>query len=298
MASGCVAMEDTLTRSTDGPIVPGVSPQVYSPKDFAAVSQLVRKEAGIVLSESKRMLVYSRLAPLLRKQNCSTFEEYLTLIGSNSELRTKTIAALTTNHTYFNRESHHYDHFATEVRPGLVAAANSGEAVRIWSAACSSGEEVWTLMMVLLGESRAEGRKIAGKDIVALASDLADHAIAAGMQARYDTDAIKEVPETLRRNWCIEDGRETKVGDDLHKLVRFRRLNLLGPWPIKNHFDVIFCRNVMIYFDHDTKEELVWRLANQLKPGGHLYIGHSERISGRATALLDLVGPTIYKRRS
>ncbi len=243
------------------------------------------------------MLVYSRLAPLLRKHQCATFRDYLELINVDAELSTRTIAALTTNHTYFNRESHHYDHFASEVRPNLLAAASKGDPVRIWSAGCSSGQEVWTLMMVLLGEQKQTGRKIAGQNIVALASDLADHAVKAGIRASYETEDMKAVPEVLRRNWCREEGRATEVGPELRTLVRFRQLNLLGQWPIRNLFDVIFCRNVMIYFDHETKEELVWRLANQLKPGGHLYIGHSERVSGRASALLDLIGPTIYRRR-
>lgn len=286
----------TITNPSE-PLIPGVSPQVYSASDFQSVAQLVRQKAGIVLSEGKKMLVYSRLAPLLRKHQCATFRDYLELINVDAELSTRTIAALTTNHTYFNRESHHYDHFASEVRPNLLAAASKGDPVRIWSAGCSSGQEVWTLMMVLLGEQKQTGRKIAGQNIVALASDLADHAVKAGIRASYETEDMKAVPEVLRRNWCREEGRATEIGPELRTLVRFRQLNLLGQWPIRNLFDVIFCRNVMIYFDHETKEELVWRLANQLKPGGHLYIGHSERVSGRASALLDLIGPTIYRRR-
>ncbi|TIX49069.1 CheR family methyltransferase [Alteraurantiacibacter aquimixticola] len=278
-------------------LVPGVSPQVYSQADFLRVAQLVRQEAGIVLSEGKKMLAYSRLAPLLRKAGCTTFGDYLDRVEQDAALATRTVAALTTNHTYFNREAHHYEHFAGQVRPALLKEAQTGQPVRIWSAGCSSGEEIWTLMMVLLGADRAEGRRIAASNIVALASDLADHAIAAGIRGRYESKAMEAVPEALRRNWCRQSGEETEVLEELRALVRFRQLNLLGDWPFRNIFDVIFCRNVMIYFDHETKERLVWRLANQLRPGGHLYIGHSERVSGKASDLLDLVGPTIYRRK-
>lgn len=291
-------MPQTNTRSTPDMLVPGVSPQVYAQADFQRVAALVHKQAGIVLNDGKKLLVYSRLAPLLRKNGCVTFSDYLDRMEQNQALATLTVAALTTNHTYFNREAHHFDHFAKTVRPEILAMADAGQPVRIWSAGSSSGEEIWTLMLVLLGADRNEGRRLAGKDVIALASDLADHAIAAGMRASYETKAMEAVPETLRRNWCRQTGNVTEVGEEARALVRFRQLNLLGDWPMTTLFDVIFCRNVMIYFDHDTKEKLVWRFANQLQPGGHLYIGHSERVSGRAADLLEAVGPTVYRRRN
>ncbi len=279
-------------------LVPGVSPQVYSQADFTRIAALVHSQAGIVLSDAKKMLAYSRLAPLLRKNGCATFSEYLDRIAADAALTERTIAALTTNHTYFNREPHHFDHFARIVRPQLLDRSRAGEALRIWSAGCSSGEEIWTLMMVLLGEDKGAGKRIAANRILALASDLADHAITAGCRARYEKKTMNAVPEALRRNWAREIGSEIEICEELRALVRFRQLNLLGKWPFSNLFDVIFCRNVMIYFDHQTKEQLVWRLANQLQPGGHLYIGHSERVSGPASALLDPVGPTIYRRKA
>nr|WP_305958987.1 CheR family methyltransferase [Aurantiacibacter sp. 219JJ12-13]MDP5262386.1 CheR family methyltransferase [Aurantiacibacter sp. 219JJ12-13] len=278
-------------------IVPGVSPQVYSHADFDRIASMVRREAGIVLSDGKKMLAYSRLAPLLRKTGCATFAAFLEEVERDKSLSTSMIAALTTNHTYFNREEHHFSHFAQEVRPDLIERSRSGLAVRLWSAGCSSGEEIWTLMMVLLGEDRAEGRRIASGNVLALASDLAEHAVAAGIQGRYDSKAIEAVPQELRNSWTRPVGDKTEIAEDLRALVRFRLLNLLGSWPFANLFDVIFCRNVMIYFDHATKEQLVWRLVNQLRPGGHLYIGHSERATGKALDLLELVGPTIYRRR-
>lgn len=280
----------------NGPIVPGVSPQLYSRADFARIAAMVHAEAGIVLGERKAMLAYSRIAPLVRQTASTSFATFLDRIEHDPALRTRAIAALTTNHTYFNREPHHYDHFAAEVRPALLARASAREPVRLWSAGCSSGEEVWTLMMVLLGPDRAEGKRIAGLDILALASDLAAHAVQAGQAGCYPAGAMDAVPEPLRKVWVHSADTGLTIAPELRAMVRFRQLNLLHEWPFKGPFDAIFCRNVMIYFDEPTKERLVARLARKLRPGGFLYIGHSERVSGEASALIRCVGPTIYQR--
>ncbi|MEM7689774.1 MAG: protein-glutamate O-methyltransferase CheR [Pseudomonadota bacterium] len=277
-------------------VVPGVSPQLYSRRDFERIARLVHKEAGIVLSERKAMLAYSRLAPLVRTSAADRFADYLDRLDNDPALKTRTIAALTTNHTYFNREPHHYDHFEKAVRPALLAKASASEAVRIWSAGCSSGEEVWTLMMVLLGRDRREGTKIAKHNIITLASDLADHAVNAAKAGTYPSEAMKAVPKELRELWSTASGDTLSIGPEARRLVRFRQLNLLHDWPFRSQFDVIFCRNVMIYFDDPTKERLVLRFAHQLRPGGFLYIGHSERVPGEANTMLRSVGPTIYQK--
>lgn len=284
-----------LAQGAD-PIVPGVSPQLYSRADFERIASLVHTEAGIVLSERKAMLAYSRIAPLVRESAAGRFADYLERVENNAALKTRTIAALTTNHTYFNREPHHYEHFAAQVRPVLLKQAEARQPVRLWSAGCSSGEEVWTLMMVLLGDDRQAGRQIAGRNIITLASDLADHAVTAAQEGTYPVEAMDPVPETLRKLWCEQKDNALSIGPELRRLVRFRQLNLLRAWPFEGLFDVIFCRNVMIYFDDPTKERLVLRFAQQLRPGGFLYIGHSERVSGEASALLRCVGPTIYQK--
>lgn len=281
---------------SDGPLVPGVSPQLYSRRDFDRIAQLVHEEAGIVLSQRKAMLAYSRIAPLVRKSAAERFADFLDQLEHDRALKTRTIAALTTNHTYFNREPHHFEHFDAHVRPALLARAAARQRVRMWSAGCSSGEEVWTLMMVLLGADRSAGARIAAQDIVALASDLADHAVNAAREARYPPDAMNALPKDLRRLWCTPDGETLSIVPALRRMVRFRQLNLLQDWPFEGQFDVIFCRNVMIYFDEATKERLVMRFARQLRPGGFLYIGHSERVSGEATGMLRCVGPTIYQK--
>ncbi len=276
---------------------PGVSEQVYCAKDFEAVRELIYRSSGNVLPPTKSTLVYSRLAPLVRASGLGTFSAYLSAIRDDPAQQHKAVCALTTNHTAFFREDHHFDHFCAEVRPAMVERLTSGGAARIWSAGSSSGEEVFTLSMVLLGTDKGEARKIANGDLVILASDLADHVLEKARAATYDADAIAPVPRALRDLWIKTDALGNgQMVQMVRDLVRFRALNLLGEWPMRRPFDVIFCRNVMIYFDQPTKERLVNRFADQLAPGGFLYIGHSERVSGPAADRLRLVGKTIYKK--
>lgn len=294
-------MQGAIASADHTSMVPGISPAIYGEADFRRIADLIYAATGIVLSERKRMLAYSRLAPLVRRSGLATFGAFLDTLGDNPRGMTEVIAALTTNHTYFHREPHHFDHFADHVRPDLVRRAMGGEEVRIWSAGCSTGEEIWTLLMALLGADRAEGLKIARAKLIALASDISVNALAGARAASYPASALEALPEPLRRNWCtaVQHGTEPRLAIDpaVQAMVRFRELNLMGDWPMNRPFDVIFCRNVMIYFDLPTKERLVERFARQLVPGGYLYIGHSERVSGPASALLDPVGPTIYRRK-
>ncbi len=276
--------------------LPGISRGIYTPTDFEAVRRIVHQTAGIVLVPGKAMLVYSRLAPLVRNTGSATFAAYVKRIETDEAERRRAVCALTTNHTFFFREDHHFNHLARVVRPGLLRQASVGGPVRIWSAGCSSGEETWSIAMTMLGSDRGIGRRIVAQDVVLLATDLADHALAAARAARYRSDALDAVPPELRRLWIEEGGGDAIISDDARALVRFKTLNLLGDWPMQRPFDVIFCRNVMIYFDQPTKERLVHRFARQLVPGGHLYIGHSERVTGPANAMLTQVGPTIYQK--
>ena len=261
-----------------------------------ATAAALHEQAGIVLPKGKATLVYSRIAPLVRQSNCGTFADYLKLLGGNPVETKRVIDALTTNHTFFYREAHHFEHLAQTARPDLVAKLESGEPVRIWSAGCSSGEETWSLIVTLLGEDKVAGKRMIKRDLRVLASDLAAHVLHKAEGGVYGAAEAREVPKVLRQNWLNESGQEISVGADARSIVRFRELNLLGEWPMQQRFDVIFCRNVMIYFDLPTKERLVARFAAQLQPGGYLYIGHSERVTGPAAALLEPVGPTIYRR--
>lgn len=277
-------------------LLPGISPDIYSAADFDAISQIAYTQAGIVLPQGKAMLVYSRLAPLVREAACQTFANYVARLHRDPVEQARAVAALTTNHTFFYREPHHFEHFASVVRPGLMDRVSRGGSARLWSAGCSSGEETWSLVMTLLGDQRSAGEKLAQGDIRVLASDIAPHALRRAMAAKYPVRDLEAVPEALRRQWAIVSGDQAMIADVAQSLVRFRSLNLQGDWPMNRPFDVIFCRNVMIYFDGPTKERLLARFAQALVPGGHLYIGHSERVTGDVARLLRPVGPTIYQK--
>ncbi|WP_156839998.1 CheR family methyltransferase [Novosphingobium aquimarinum] len=277
--------------------VPGISPEIYSPRDFAAVSEIVYSRVGIVLAEGKALLVYSRLAPRVRETGAVTFANYVELLRDDEVELNRALASLTTNHTFFYREAHHFEHFEEHTRPNLIANLNRRVPVRMWSAGCSSGEEVYSLIMTMLGTDRIAGQSIARGDLKVLASDIAPHALAKAEAAVYEAKDLKPVPNELREAWTSKAGDEVTISPVARSLVRFRSLNLLGDWPMAGKFDVIFCRNVMIYFDQPTKERLISRFLDALKPDGLLYIGHSERVTGPAADRVQLVGPTVYRRR-
>jgi len=275
---------------------PGISAQVYSRADFEAVRDIVYEIAGIVLPPGKATLVYSRLAPLVRSTATQTFSRYIEFVRRDDAERRRMINALTTNHTFFYRERHHFDHLAQTVRPALLTKVKAGQPVRIWSAGCSTGEELYSLVMTLLGPDKAAARPFLKGDVAILATDLADHAVAGAKAASYAPESLKDVPPELTQCWVREENGEARIAPEVCAMVRIKRLNLLGGWPMKRPFDVIFCRNVMIYFDQPTKEKLIGRFADQLIEGGYLYIGHSERVGGPAQQALISAGNTIYRK--
>ena len=290
-----------LDSALGGPMG-GISPDVYCQKDFEAISKIVYDISGIAMPKTKAMLVYSRLAPLVRATNSATFAAYVRLIRENAAECARAVESLTTNHTFFYRESHHFEHFAKSVRPALLEKLARREPVRMWSAGCSSGEEIWSLVLTLLGPDAHEGGRIAGGNLLVLATDLSSRVLATAQAATYRAEDFEAVPEPLRRAWTrpttLQGVPALEVLPQARQFARFKLLNLQEKWPLSRPFDVIFCRNVMIYFDQPTKERLVSRLCSQLHPGGHLYIGHSERATGPAEAELTQVGPTIYRRKA
>ena len=247
--------------------------------DFHQIAALVHGEAGIVLPDSKVNLVYSRLAKRLRAIGLRSFRDYCALVKSSDgvEERQALIAAMTTNVTRFFREQHHFDHLTSAILPALVAAAKRGEKVRIWSAGCSSGEEPYSIALTLLKAMP----DAANYDIVILASDIDPDVLARAEAASYPIARLNDIPAALQGKWIETEsgGSQFSFTEGVRKLIRFRHLNLLKDWPIRGTFNVIFCRNVMIYFDQATQDDIWTRFAQKLVPGGQLYIGHSERIS-------------------
>jgi chemotaxis protein methyltransferase CheR len=270
----------------------------FEPRDHEAISKLAYAEAGILLPAGKSQLVYGRLAKRVRACGLESFAQYVELLDSDMAERGRAIDALTTNHTKFFREDHHFDHVRDTLWPVLQRKLNGGGSVRFWSAACSSGEEPYTLAMTLLGADKTVGTKIARSNVKILATDLSDTILAAARTGRYPIDQATDIPGSLRNAWLRKSGDQFEIDPACRDMVSFKKLNLLTEWPIKTQFDAIFCRNVMIYFDEETKERLVRRLAERLVPGGFLYIGHSERVAPSLSHMLTCVGRTIFQKVS
>jgi chemotaxis protein methyltransferase CheR len=263
------------------------------PRDFAAIAAIMHSDARIELSEAKTTLVQSRLARRLREHGLARFSEYVALVQSDAQERHAMVVALTTNHTHFFREPHHFDHFREHVLPVLKRKQGP---VRIWSAGCSSGEEVYTIAMCLLGPDRTSATWLRSADVRLLATDIAPHVVESVARGFYAENVASGVPEPYRSAWMRPAPGGFVVADEARQLVTARVLNLFEKWPLKAQYDVIFCRNVMIYFGDPAKEELEERFVNQLAHGGHLYIGHSERLIGPAASRMKSCGHTIYAK--
>jgi chemotaxis protein methyltransferase CheR len=265
-------------------------------EDFRQISAMIYADAGIAMPDHKATLVYSRLAKRLRALGLKNFSQYCELVSSaqGSEERQEMLAALTTNVTRFYREPHHFEHLRTQILPPLIASARKGGRVRLWSSACSSGQEPYSMALTVLSLLP----DAAQRDIRILATDIDPNMIATGKAGLYDKNAIEPVPADLRQRWFSPadgDRSMVQIAEQARALVEFRRLNLIGDWPMQGRFHAIFCRNVAIYFD-DPTQGMIWsRMVPLLDPAGALYIGHSERVSGPAERLLRSDGITTYR---
>ena len=266
---------------------------VLTDKQFAAIATLVRDEAGINLTEAKRDLVYSRLVKRLRRLRMADFGAYLDFVsaGTGAEERRELISAITTNVTNFYREPHHFEHLERTVMPGVVEKLTRGEPVRMWSAGCSDGREPYTIACTVLQTLPDVSRH----NFRILASDIDHNSLEKAKQGRYSAEMVSKMPPSVRDRFFKRAGDVAEAGPQLRELIAFRFLNLLDEWPFKQKFDVIFCRNVLIYFEQDLQARIFSRFASVLKPEGHLYIGHSERVSGPASNIFRQIGVTTYK---
>jgi chemotaxis protein methyltransferase CheR len=291
-----------LQRQSGGSNAPSGADQrefQFSDADFEFLSKLAYESAGIVLADNKRNLVYGRLSRRLRTLDLDSFHQYRDYLGSNSQEVENFINSISTNHTKFFRESHHFDHLRSDVLIPFIQSVHKtkNNRFRIWSAGCSSGEEPYTTAAVVHRELRHAPKL----DLKILATDIDTDIVAKAQRGEYAAAALVEIPKTYQDYFEENGGTGTaakmQVVRSAQELITFRQLNLLQPWPFKGQFDVIFCRNVMIYFDGPTKMNLVDRFRQQLKPGGWLYIGHSESVVGGFPGL-KLMGRTIYRREA
>lgn len=264
-------------------------------REFVFLATLIKQQTGIVLGDNKREMLQARLAKRVRQLKLGSFQEYCKLLtGPNGEAELgRTLNAVTTNLTRFFREPHHFEHLAQEALPKLIKRrAAEGQRLRLWSAGCASGEEPYTLGMVL----HSVLPDVERWDARILATDIDTDMIARGKIGRYEDSQAELVPADIRARYLrhvADKPRQIEVSDAIKRLIAFKPLNLLGPWPMKGPFDIIFCRNVVIYFDRETQLRLFARFADMLADDGYLYIGHSESLYG-LTNRFKLIGRTIH----
>ncbi len=261
---------------------------------FERFRELVRAKAGIALRDEKKQLVCSRLVKRLRALKLSTFDEYYGLIKRDGGELDQFLNAMTTNKTNFYRESHHFKELVERVLQPKLDQGGPLQ-LRLWSAGCSSGEEVYTALMTILDAVPGWQRA----DIHALASDLDTDMLATGERGVYNESCLSEIPDAVAKRWIIH-GTGAKRGlvrvkRALRERVSFQRINFIDPnWPIEDRFDVVFCRNALIYFDLEVQKQIVSRLLSYLRQGGLLFLGHSESMAGVRPDLKSH-GKTVYE---
>ncbi|MHC1480579.1 CheR family methyltransferase [Frateuria aurantia] len=264
--------------------------------DYRFLRDLIHARSGITLGDHKQRLLQGRLQRRLRSLKLDSFAAYCERVRNDPEPEMAALlSAVSTNVTRFFRESHHFDYLAKELLPKWLAAGRTR--LRLWSAGCASGEEAYTLAMVLERAVRESGRSV---DALILATDLSIEALEAANAGVYRVDELTDVPADLRTRWFmrgtgLHEG-EARIRPELREWIRFQRLNLLERWPMQGQFDVIFCRNVVIYFDRDGKRRLFSRFAGQIQSRGYLFLGHSESMAGLSEDF-DLIGRSIYQHR-
>lgn len=260
-------------------------------RDFDFLSAKAYDISGIVLGEHKKPLLYSRIARRIRALKLNDFAEYCNYLeGHEKEELSNFLNSITTNLTSFFRESHHFEFLTKEFIP-QVKSRPKDQPIRIWSSACSTGQEPYSIAITLY-----KNLNLNRNSVKILATDLDSNVINKGRSGEYSLDEIEQMPrDYLKYFMRNERAGVGKVKDDIREMIQFNRLNLLGPWPIKVKFDVIFCRNVVIYFNKETQKQLFSRLADHLVTGGYLIIGHSETLVG-VNNQFESKGRTIYQK--
>lgn len=269
----------------------------FTRKDFDFLRTVSNARTGIVVSDDKFDMFYARLSRRVRKLGLKDFSEYCKYIkddkGDDEVL--ELVNAVTTNLTAFFRENHHFEFLRDTVIPKLLKENKDERKIRIWSAGCSTGEEPYSLA-VTLKENLPPGLPW---DTQILATDIDSNVLAKASKGVYAEDRVKDIPTKILRSWFMkgkgENAGSVRVKPEARSLINFGQLNLMEDWSVGDIKDVIFCRNVVIYFDRESKTRLINRYADNLKDGGYLFIGHSEslyKISDR----FELIGNTIYQK--
>ena len=266
--------------------------QPISDEDFRRLTSFIKSEYGITLQE-KRQLVTSRLSSLLTEQGYSSFSQFVTQLLKEKDPQKieQVLNRLTTNYTFFMRETEHFDFFSKVILPELVRKYQSKRSIAIWSAGCSSGEEPYNLSMYIKDYL---GMQASQWDTRILATDISQKALATAKKGVYEVP--NTVPDAWRKKYFKKiEGSRYAVSPEIRNNVIFQTFNLMDPIKFRTKFDVIFCRNVMIYFDQPTKDALVRRFYDATVPGGYLMISHSENLSKDAPYVT--VAPSTFQKK-
>ncbi len=267
-------------------------------REFRLFSKLIEGSCGIKMPEAKRHMLESRLRKRLRSLDIRSFRDYYDFLQSREGRRSEMVMmidAVTTNKTDFFREPAHFVYLAEKVLPEIHGSV-SGNRLKLWSAGCSSGEEPYTLAMVLSDYAESHGTP----DFSILATDICASVLEKAQRGIYEEEKIAPVPLELRKKYMLRSRDRSRgivrIVPEIRSLVTFRRLNFLdGDFGINDRMDIIFCRNVLIYFDRPTQEKVLTKFCGYLNPGGHLFLGHSETLNGLDLPLAQVTS-TIYRK--
>lgn len=263
-------------------------------QEFNKLVSYMKTKYGIDLSK-KRILIQSRLANVLRERGLKNFNDYMNVVFNDRTGAEVTILLnkLTTNHSYFMREQEHFQFLKTDVLPSITKRHATDKTINIWSAGCSAGQEVYTTAMAVdeyFGAQRASWK------VNFLATDISMNVLAQAKEACYSPENLKDIPPAWKTKYFTKEGENFKVIDKIRTQVTFKTLNLMDNFTFPRPFDLVMCRNVMIYFDKETKDALVERFYKVTANEGYLYIGHSEVIDKEKTQY-KYIKPAIYQRK-
>lgn len=271
-----------------------------SDSEFDSLREMIYTRFGINLTEQKRSLLVGRLQKMLRTHKIETFEDYYRYLEKDTSGKAVSdlINLISTNYTYFNREKDHFDYFLNTALPHVCEEIKKrGEKnLRVWCAGCSSGEEAYTLQMLM---HEYLGPEYSRWDAGLLATDISQRVLDTALEGIYPADKVASLPENLQRKYFTRlPSGQMQVNSKIRSQVTFRRFNLMNTkFPFKRPFHIIFCRNVMIYFDLATRNALVQRFHQFLEPKGYFFIGHSETL-GRDSKLYNYILPAVYQKGS
>jgi len=269
----------------------------FTDRDFQYLRELVSRETGIVVTEAKRQMVYSRLSRRLRALNLKDFRDYCRLLEEDGDGELHAfINAITTNLTAFFREPHHFAHLQKVVIPELLKRNAASRRIRIWSAGCSTGEEPYSIAMAMAEVLPLDS----GWDWRILATDIDTDVLAKAERGVYPHERVANISQPRLKKWFLRGGGANqgmaRVVPDLRGKINFRRLNLMEEWPVKGPIDVLFCRNVVIYFNKETQRRIFDKYADCMAAHSCLFIGHSESLF-KVTNRFELMGQTIYRKK-